>query len=171
MNRLGYASGTESSWKHDSFFQKDVHVEMHKRLTDDSENIQVWEKGVWERATVVDGNIRRMSLEDFYIFHFIHLYKDFRNGSLGLRRIVDTWLLQKNSDVNMNEIQNWLEKFDMLKFHNSMIRLSRAAMGDEPIDEDSEVLLSHAFMYGIYGSGKSYKAGRIVSMGGSMPAL
>ena len=46
MEKLGFSGGTESSWKHDSFKKKDVHVEMHKRLTDDSDMIQAWEKGV-----------------------------------------------------------------------------------------------------------------------------
>ena len=102
MEKLDFSAGTESSWKHDSFKKKDVHVEMHKRLTDDSEAIQEWEKGIWDREEAVDGNIYRMSPEDYYIFHFIHLHKDFMNGSLGLRWIVDTWLLQRQSvDVNV----------------------------------------------------------------------
>lgn len=57
MNKLGFISGTESSWKHDSFKKNEVHVEMHKRLTDDSDAIQTWEKGIWNRATVIDGNM------------------------------------------------------------------------------------------------------------------
>lgn len=95
MDGLFFNSGTESSWKHDSFKKKDVHVEMHKRLTDDSDVIQMREKGIWDRAEALDGSIYRMSSEDYYIFHFVHPHKDFMNGSLGLRRIVDTWLLQK----------------------------------------------------------------------------
>ncbi len=167
MDRLCFTFGTESSWKHDSFKKKDVHVEMHKRLTDDSNAIQAWEKGIWDRAEVVDRNIHRMSPEDYYIFHFVHLHKDFMNGSLGLRRIVDTWLLQKQN-VDMNQVQHWLEKFGMWKFHERMVKLCRVTMGDEPVDVESEVLLIHAFTHGIYGSGKSYKAGRIVAMGGNV---
>ena len=43
-------------------------------------------------------------------------------------------------------------------------------MGEEALDANTELLLKHAFAYGIYGSGKSYKAGRIVSMGTSLEA-
>jgi len=163
MEKLDFSAGTESSWKHDSFKKKEVHVEMHKRLTDDSEAIQEWEKGIWDRSEAVDGNIYRMSPEDYYIFHFIHLHKDFMNGSLGLRRIVDTWLLQRQS-VDMEVVKTGLEKFGMWKFHNSMVHLSRVTMGDEDMDDASELLLAHAFTHGIYGSGKSYKAGRIAAM-------
>lgn len=161
MEKQGYSAGVESSWKHDSFRKNEVNVEMHKRLTDDSDAIQKWERGIWDRATAVDGNIYRMSPEDYYIFHFVHLHKDFMNGALGLRRIVDTWLLQKQS-VEMEVVQTELEKFGMWKFHNSMVHLSRVTMGEEDMDDASELLLRHAFTHGIYGTDTSYKAGRRV---------
>ncbi len=167
MKKQGYSASIESSWKHDSFKKKEVRIEMHKRLTDDSEAIQAWERGIWGRAVAVDGNIYRMSPEDYYIFHFVHLHKDFMNGSLGLRRIVDTWLLQKQS-VDMDVVKGYLVEFGMWKFYERMVKLSLVAMGEKPIDEDSELLLTHTFAHGIYGSGKSYKAGRIVTMGGSI---
>ena len=167
MKQLDYTSETESSWKHDNFKKNEVTVEMHKRLTDDSGVIQAWEKGIWDRASCVEGNVFRMSDEDFYIYHFVHLYKDFVNGSLGLRRIVDTWLLQKQP-VDMSVVKSLLESFGMWQFHERMVKLSRATMGEEPMDEDSELLLKHAFTHGIYGSDKSYKAGRIAAMGGNL---
>ena len=167
MKRLGYKAGGETSWKHDSFTKDNVMVEVHKRLTDDSAEIRRWEKGLWERAEAVDGNIFRMSPEDYYIFHFVHLHKDFMNGSLGLRRIADTWLLEKQP-VDREIVRARLEAFGMWKFHERMVKLGRVTMGDEPPDEDMELLLEHAFRYGIYGSDKSYKAGRIAAMGQSM---
>ena len=167
MSQRGFLSGKETAWKHDSFRKQYICVEMHKRLTDDSDKIQAWEKNIWDRATVVNGNIYKMNPEDYYIFHFVHLHNDFLNGSLGLRRIVDTWLLQKQL-VDMKTVRSSLESFGMGKFHEKMVKLSQVTMGDEPMDEDSEVLLKHAFMNGIYGTEKSYKAGRIVAMGGSL---
>ncbi len=164
MKDLGFRAQGESSWKHDSFKKGEVHVEMHKRLTDDSGEIQRWEREMWSRAVCVREKNFQMSPEDFYIFHFIHLHKDFMNGSLGLRRIVDTWLLQKQL-VNEEQTKAELAKIGILTFCERMIHLSRAVMGEEPIDEDCEILLSHAFKYGIYGSDISYKAGRITAMG------
>lgn len=169
MEELEYTAGNESSWKHDSFMKNEVHVEMHKRLTDDSAEIQVWEKEMWSRAVPHQGNVYKMSSEDYYIFHFVHLHKDFMNGSLGLRRIADTWLLQKQP-VDMGFVRAELEKFGMWRFHERMVKLSKAVMGEEKMDEDSEILLIHAFTHGIYGSEKSYKAGRIAAMGESVKA-
>ena len=163
MVNLGYDSDSESSWMHDNFHKDEITVEMHKRLTDDSDVIREWEKGVWDRAIKESGNIYKMSPEDFYIFHFIHLHKDFMNGSLGLRRIVDTWLLQKQP-VDMSFVNSHFKAMGLDVFHDRMVKLSRACMGDEEFDENSEIMLDHAFKYGIFGSDKSYKAGRIASM-------
>lgn len=165
MEKLGYQSDGESSWKHDNFHRNDITVEIHKRLTDDSEFIQQWENELWDRTTPTSTEgVYEMSKEDFYIFHFVHLHKDFMNGSLGLRRIVDTWLLEKQDSLDMQYIQEKLRQFGMWTFHEKMTQLALAAMGEAKIDEDAEILLCHAFKHGIYGSGKSYKTGRIVAM-------
>ena len=37
-------------------------------------------------------------------------------------------------------------------------------MGGNAMDDESEILLSHALAYGIYGTDRSYKAGRIAAM-------
>ena len=165
MCELGFLvdSDTESSWMHDNFSKDAVNVEVHKRLSDDSDIIQKWEKQIWQRAVCVESRIFKMSFEDQYIFHFIHLYKDFLNGSLGLRRIVDTWLLQKQ-DFDRSIIETAFQAMKLTAFHANMVHLSRACMGEIPIDDRCEVLLKHAFHFGIYGTDVSYKAGRIAAI-------
>ena len=163
MEKLGFEHGRESAWKHDSFRKGRVHIEMHKRLTDDSKYIKQWETEMWERSVPDHEHIYKMSIEDFYIYHFIHLYKDFLNGSLGLRRIIDTWILLKQPK-NDEFIADKLTLFGLSTFHDRIAKLSRALMGEEEIDENSEIMLDHAFSIGIFGNGKSYKTGRIVSM-------
>lgn len=163
MRRLGFEYGRKSSWKHDSFRKDRVHIEMHKRLTDDSKSIRQWETEMWERSVTDHEHIYKMSIEDFYIYHFIHLYNDFLNGSLGLRRIIDTWVLLKQPK-NDEFITDKLNQFGLSTFHDRIAKLSKVLMGEEETDENSEIIMNHAFTVGIYGDGKSYKTGRIVSM-------
>ncbi len=163
MQDLGYSSGDETSWMHDDFRYNEVTVEMHKRLTDDSKEIRAWEESVWDRAEKKENNIYTMSAEDVYIFHYVHLYKDFKNGSLGLRRIADGWLLDKQ-ELDTQFINEVFEKTGLTVFHKKMVDLSRACMGEIPLEPDHEILLNHAFEHGINGSDRSYKAGRIASM-------
>lgn len=169
MLALGYeATSGETSWKHDNFAKDAVTVEVHKRLTDDSDAVREWEGRMWGRrepAESVYGNVWRMSAEDQYVFHFVHMRKDLLNGSLGLRRIVDAWLLDQHSDERDADIVGReLEATGIAQFCERMRHLARACMGEEQMDEGAELLLRHAFTCGIYGNGRSYKAGRIARM-------
>lgn len=164
MRGLEFSSGGESSWKHDNFAKPYVTVEMHKRLSDDSDQVREWERHVWDRVTR-DGDGLHMSVEDQMIFHIVHMQKDFLNGSLGLRRIVDTWLLQRQA-FDHDWVRQEMARMGLDSFYEHMLRLSRQCMGETELDEDGEFLLDHAFRYGIYGSQKTYQMGRIVRMSG-----
>ena len=169
MTGLGYSAEPESSWMHDEFSWNTITVEMHKRLTDDSGEIQKWEKEIWTHAvSSVDGtHVLRMSDEDFYIFHMIHMHNDFLTGRLGLRRIVDTWLSTcKHSELNWAYIDKMFEKMGLSLFAAHMERLGKAVMGEVEIDPNSETLLMYAFQYGINGSLRSYKLCRVASTPG-----
>ena len=165
MKELEYSARGESSWMHDNFKKDVILVEMHKRLTDDSNKVRDWERRMWERISLGEDELLHMSLEDQTIFHVVHMYKDFMNGSLGLRRIVDTWLLHRQK-MDLEVVTQELEAFGLKSFYNHMLHLGNVCMGEEELDEDTTLLLEHAFQYGIYGSRKTYQMGRIVKMSG-----
>jgi hypothetical protein len=81
------------------------------------------------------------------------------NGMLGLKRILDTWLLQK-TEKDDALVRRELESMGLSLFHERMVALSYAAMGEKEMDDNSLLLLEHALRHGVYGSGISYKAGR-----------
>lgn len=168
MTKLGYVvAEPESSWMHDGFSKGNVTVELHKRLTDDSGKIQRWETEMWNRTTHAgnDKHILRMSDEDCFIYHLIHMHKHFLDGSLGLRRIVDTWLfIKKHPEMDHQFLREQFSLIGLTRFADQMIRLSRAVMGEIEIDDNCETLLNFAFKYGINGTSKTYKISRVVFM-------
>ena len=168
MTKLGYVvAEPESSWMHDSFSKGNVTVELHKRLTDDSGEIQRWETEMWNRTTHAgnDKHILRMSDEDCFIYHLIHMHKHFLDGSLGLRRIVDTWLfIKKHPEMDHQFLREQFSLIGLTRFADQMIRLSRAVLGEIEIDDNCETLLNFAFKYGINGTSKTYKISRVVFM-------
>ena len=160
MAGLGFSrKDQESEWMHDNFYKGMVTVEVHKRLSDDKGAIRAWERGTWDRARQLRDGVCEMSLEDHFLFHFVHMHKDFCHGSLGLRRIVDTWLLdQRMGDMDADYVNGQLEAMGLTRFAKRMRELARACMGQEELDADFELLLAHAFAHGIYGTDVSYKA-------------
>lgn len=166
LDSLGFEpDGSETADKHDLFHNGVVTVEAHKRLTDDSGFVRDWEARMWERAVPEQGGVCSMSDEDRYVFHFVHMHRDFRNGWFGLRRIMDAWLLdQGRNALDMGLVDAELKDMGIAAFRDRMVWLGRVAMGEESADGDAELLLDHAFRCGIYGTDKSYKAGRMATM-------
>lgn len=166
---LGYTSSGDTVWKHVNFHkaEDDANVEVHRRLTDESGAVAKWEKDIFSRAVKEEGSehIFRMSDEDFYIFHMLHLLKDFGNGKIGLRRIADTWLyLEKYGDMDRAYLDKDFSEMEISEFVHRMEKLAAVCFGGETPDEDSELLLHHACSYGIFGTMRSYKLGRIARM-------
>lgn len=167
MEKLGYTGHGKSSWMHSNFTKNEITVEMHKRLTDDSDYIQRWEKSIWDRATRTNDteNIYRMSDEDYYIFHMLHLNKDFKNGSLGLRRIADTWLfVTAHPNMDKAYLKEFFDTTGLTLFEERICAMARSVFEGLEIDHNSEIMLNHALSVGIYGTSKSYKLGRIATM-------
>lgn len=168
---LGYTSSGDSTWKHVEFRKaaNDTTVEVHRRLTDEDGEVAKWEKGIFERAVPEAGetHLFRMSDEDFYVFHILHLFKDFGNGRFGLRRVADTWLyLRKYPDMDRSLLAKRFETMGLSDFVHRVEKLARVVFGDESMDENCEILIRHACTFGIFGTNRSYKLGRIARMSG-----
>lgn len=62
---------------------------------------------IWDRCKRESENEYIMTPEDFYIYHIVHMAKHFINGGIGLRHILDTWVI-KNHYQNLD--QSYLER-------------------------------------------------------------
>lgn len=170
MQNLGYEGESRSAWKHENYRKPPyMNVELHRRLTDDSGAVRAWEKRMWERCVPEEGraHILRMSDEDFYFHHLLHMHEDFCQGTLGFRRIADTWLLLRSCPkMDRALLDSMLGMAGIQAFSRRMEKLARVCFDGEPADEDAEVLLAYAAENGIAGSENSYQLGRMAVRGG-----
>lgn len=165
MDRCGYTGEGRSSWMHDNFRKDSINVEMHKRLTDDSGVIQSWERKMWDHARLVRGTKHEYEMcnDDYFIFHMIHMYKDFRDGHLGLRRLLDMWIILERYKDRLNEwyLDKAFAQMGMVEFVSSMKKLAYSCFETHVFDEDSAVLMEFCIESGIYGTERTYKVSRI----------
>ncbi|MBQ7991123.1 MAG: nucleotidyltransferase family protein [Oscillospiraceae bacterium] len=175
MAQKGYTSECESSWMHDTFLKGKINIEMHKRLTDDSGVICRWERSMWEHARLAEGKKHEylMSDEDYLIFHMIHMHKDYVNGSLGLRRLLDLWyyLQVKKGRLDSKYLNETFREMKLFTFVKKMTDLSRSLFGSRPLDDDGRILIGYIAENGIYGTERTYKLGRMVSRSASSKLL
>lgn len=170
MQEAGYRSNGSSPWKHDGFLKEPyMNVEIHKRLTDSSGKIRAWENGVWERSVPVQGTEHRssMSEEDLYIFHLVHMYKDFKNGALGLRRVADLWLLRRKMDAScVAGAQARLAQMGLGLFAERMAELAAVCFDGKAADPDCETLLRFMAGGAVFTDPQRHKLGRMASSAG-----
>lgn len=170
LEPLGYRGRGHSAWKHDKFAKEPyMMVEMHRRLTDDSGAVRDWERGIWERAVPEEGcrHRFRMSKEDFYLFHLVHMHKDFLNGALGFRRLADLWLLrEKGGGTDWARVSELLESMGLRPFEERMTRLASVCFDGAEPDADSETLLRFAASGAVFTDDERYKLGRMAALSG-----
>ena len=170
MRNLGYEGDGRSAWKHENFRKKPyMKVELHRRLTDDSGVIREWEKLMWSRCRPEEGrqHVFRMSDEDFYIHHMLHMEEDFRHGTLGFRRIADTWLLLRSCpEMDRCYLENELQSMGILSFVHRAEQLAKVCFEGKEPDAESETLLRYAEQNSISGSEHSYQLGRMAMRSG-----
>jgi hypothetical protein len=168
MEELGYKGESASAWKHENYKKPPyMNVELHRRLTDDSGAIRAWEAEMWDRCRLEEGfdHVYRMAEEDFCLHHLLHMREDLSHGTLGFRRIADTWLLLRSfPDLDRGYMTEKLRALGIEDFARRMEKLARCCMDGEMPDADTETLLRYAAENSIAGAEKSYQISRMATM-------
>lgn len=133
-----------------------VKVEMQQSLLDDG--FTDWLKyldTIWDRCEKKSENEYTMTPEDFYIYHIVHMAKHFINGGIGLRHILDTWVI-KNHYAGMDQkyVKGILEDLRLNTFEKQIDNLCKYWFEAViPTDKKSIKLLSeYIFANGAFGN-------------------
>lgn len=98
-----------------------VVIEMQPHLID--KGYTTWYEyleNVWDKCNH-ENHEYQMSLEDFYIYHIIHMAKHFKNGGIGLTHLVDVYIMLENfQHIDWNYVENELSTIKLLKFHETI---------------------------------------------------
>ena len=139
-----------------------VHIELHFSLKENVENIDRLLKHAWEYATPVgDGCSRYTFTPEFLIFHEIaHMSYHFINGGLGIRPILDLWLLRNKTDFDETTVRQMCSSCGIIKFYDECCNLSEVWLGSGEHTETTKLLEAFCLSGGVYGSAKFRNAGR-----------
>lgn len=161
MEGLGYiAEETHALSHHDNYEKRPwMYMELHFHLMKPRPGRDELEKKIWEHATLMPGrkHIYQMSMEDFYIFHLLHLHKHFISRGVGLKSVVDIHVFLKAQGVTLNRkyLQQELKALGIDDFGAYMEKLARVLLGNEPADEDCKLVADYMADCGIFGSSQN----------------
>lgn len=96
MQALGYTDFREGR-KNDYYrLPPYVLVEMHRELLAAESGLYDCWRDIWDRTVETDTpGVRRMRLEDEYLFNLVHLAEHFREGGAGIRFLMDVWVYER----------------------------------------------------------------------------
>lgn len=152
VQSLGYAEGEIADhafvWEN-----KEIELELHRRLVPSDEDTYQYIGDGWERAICQEGHHYAMPAEDSYIFLFAHLVKHYRRGGVGLRQVVDLWVFRRlHPDLDQIYLEEQLKILKLKDFHDNILKLLALWFEAAPGDEKTEFISQFIFDSGSWGT-------------------
>lgn len=154
MERLQYTFKYESN--HELVWVKPtLFLELHKRIMTTYNKVfyEYFDSG-WKLAHRVSGSCAyEMSVEDFYIFTFVHFTKHYRISGIGIKHVIDLWVYSNtHPEMNWEYVENELNKMHLLEFHAN-IKQTIAVWFENAAENDiTELITNVVFNSGQYGT-------------------
>ena len=163
MEELGFVS------KHGSdhelvWISGELYLELHKRLmpTYESDFYGYFGEG-WDFAVPTRGGCHEMTVEDEFVYLFVHFAKHFREGGVGCRYVADLWVYRSaHPDMDEEKVQAAMERLGLRDFYGNIRRVMAAWFEDGPADDLTDTITDFIFDSGSWGSNDSRALGRTV---------
>lgn len=134
-----------------------IRVEMQRELVDRG-YLKWYEylRDSWSRFNRISSYEYTMSDEDFYIYHFIHMAKHFRNGGVGINQLLDIYVMNSSyKELDFSYIESQLDLLGLRKFYENIELLLDVWFDDKKISEyDTQtvmLLCEYIFRNGAFG--------------------
>ena len=154
----------------------DVAIEMQPHLIDIGYSKwyeyleEIWDKCSHNRHEYT------MPMEDYYIYHIIHMAKHFKNGGIGLTHVLDVYVMQENLiNIDWNYVEAQLTKIGLNKFNSVIKMIANHWFGTGDTNgfsaEQVELITIFIFSAGAFGSKKQQETNFIVARGDNKVSL
>jgi hypothetical protein len=122
-----------------------IEVELHKILLPvvTPENVRRAFHDSMSRTVSIQGyhHIKRLAVQDDYLFLLSHLYKHYIRGGIGIRMLLDIWLFYSayKWELDLPRLEESLLQMEILDFCQEIFQLCRVLFGEEEFSEISPV--------------------------------
>ena len=159
MQEMGYDGRVEGR-QHDCYSRKPyMAVEMHRDLVEADSEYSAYYERIWERVKPKEAcrYVHELSLEDEFIYTFVHLARHFQNGGIGIRFVMDVYVYSHLKEIDWHYIESELKKLGLWEFYQRLSELAEVWFGTEICLEkgDSELndrLSSYIISNGTFGT-------------------
>lgn len=170
MEDFGYSLKVESNHEFVWIKEGALCVELHKMLIP-SYNEDYYEhfKEGWDLAKPSEVPHKfKMTDEDFYFYNFVHLCKHYRDGGIGIKHVLDLWVL-KNAlpELDFDYIRNKAQEIGLDKFLNNISELISVWFEEAEHTDITKILEERIYASGAYGTAKAHLYSSVVKNSGA----
>lgn len=147
LKNCGFSFETKTDSSQNFIKPPYLYVEMHTGV-DFVNGTQEYFENIWNRASRNKDYAYsyKMNDEDLYIYHVIHTAKHFYDGGIGIRMVMDFYILNKSLKLDRKKVEKELAKLGLLKFENKLCELSQkwfsSPVSDYEIDDVSTFIIT-----------------------------
>lgn len=156
MNELGYTYKYDSDHEIVWVKQPSVYIELHKRLIPSyNKDFYSYYGDGWKLSKLIEGKKHgyTMSKEDNYIYNFTHFAKHYRDAGVGVKHMIDLFILQK--DIDLKYVKNELKKLQLYEFYKAVLKTIAAWFEGADTDIQTQTVTKRIFAGGAYGTAEA----------------
>ena len=107
-----------------------------------------------------------MSVEDFYIYIFVHFTKHYRISGIGIKHVLDLWVyINAHPELNWEYILQELDKMGLHTFHENVMKTIDVWFKDAPESEATDLITWMVINSGQYGTEEMTMVNRALQKG------
>lgn len=155
MLDMGYTFKAEGPIEYEYIKKPYMHIELHHTImSPSSEDFYEYYKNSWSFAQKTeDKNRYELSIEDHFIFIYIHFVRHYRDAGAGIKSIMDIWLyMKKYPAMNWEYINGELEKLNTKVFFDNLCRLIKFWFENGEADEIVVTMTKFILSSGTFGT-------------------
>ena len=160
MHSLGYQDDLLDDGQVDAFKRgKIINVEVHYDFSAENHVMHEIFTIDWDKLVPTETeHLYQMTFEDLYFFNTGHYVKNMHNKGMGLRGIVDTFVLwNRLSDEEKSSLINRFEEIGINDFNSKLVKISDIWFNDFEDDDSLDTLQEYLMARLTYGDEKTLR--------------
>lgn len=135
-------------------FPGNVPVEFHPNCLHHASRVSTLINPGWQYARQTADGAWKLTEEGFYLFHICHLAHHFTGGGMGVRFILDTWVMRhlRKTQPDRAMIEKELERFALLEFTKNIEQLAEVWFSGQESTPLMEEMGAYIMANGVFGS-------------------
>lgn len=158
LTEIGFTTNGKRDYHDVSFYDGDVHLELHFSIQENMEQIDGLLSNVWNHTELFD-DMEYRETPEFYLFHHIaHMCYHFVAGGCGIKPFLDLWILRKNGYCTEENVFPLLQKCGLIPFYSAVNDLTDVWLEGKEHTELTEQMETYVLSGGVYGNSENGNA-------------